>query len=107
MFPFSQNCEINILNRSILGYIIFVQQFFLLFFLNAICWTRLKLDTAKPKLDQAMAKLKLKTEQVAELTELETELMTEVEVVVMADNKVTDPILLSFLNTRKKAGRAH
>lgn len=54
-----------------------------------------------------MAKLKLKTEQVAELTELETELMTEVEVVVMAGNKVTDPILLSFLNTRKKAGRAH
>lgn len=106
MFPFSQNCEINILNRSILGYIIFVQQF-CLFFLNAICWTRLKLDTAKPKLDQATAKLKLKTEQVAELTELETELMTEVEVVVMADNKVTDPILLSFLNTRKKAGRAH
>lgn len=74
-----------------------------MFFLNAICWTRLKLDTAKPKLDQATAKLKLKTEQVAELTEL----MTEVEVVVMADNKVTDPILLSFLNTRKKAGRAH
>lgn len=72
--------------------------FFLFVCLNAICWTRLKLDTAKPK---------LKTEQVAELTELETELMTEVEDVVMADNKVSDPILLSFLNTRKKAGRAH
>lgn len=100
MLPFSQNCEINILNRSILGYIKFVQPFFFCLFvcLNAICWTRLKLDTAKPK---------LKTEQVAELTELETELMTEVEDVVMADNKVSDPILLSFLNTRKKAGRAH
>lgn len=32
MFPFSQNCEINVLNRSILGYIIFVQQFFFGFF---------------------------------------------------------------------------
>lgn len=31
MLPFSQNCEINILNRSILGYIKFVQPFFFFF----------------------------------------------------------------------------